>query len=184
MVAALNWENAFGYLLAGNGKKGIATIKSPDEIGKVLTIVQSEDGSVVTTPMISVTEAPRVLGCYVAADGSWTRELGRWSTKAITFVAKIRKAKFSRVWEEKVYNIIWVPRIRYVAPVVCFTKTQCSGIDKKVVRQCLGAVGFNQNFSRAVVFGPSTFGGMGWETMASLQTYENLSLSYHIYKNR
>ena len=91
--------------------------------------------------------------------------------------AKIHKAKFSRVCGEKVYNTIWIPRLRYVAPVVCFTKSQCSKIDKKVVRQCLGAVGFNRNFPRAVVFGPQRLGGMGWDTMSSLQIYEKVKFT-------
>ena len=154
--------------------RGIPVLKTPEEIKRELVIKQSEDGSEIKIPIKSGHEAPKVLGCYVAADGTWDREFGRWSTEAASFASRIKQAKLSRVCGSKLYSALWIPKLRYVAPVVCFSRKQCTAIDRKVVRQCLGATGVNRNFPRAVVFGPKKYGGMEWESMASLLVYEKI----------
>ena len=135
-------------------------------------MIQSEDKSVVIIPQKSVIDAPRVLGCHVAANGEWDREIGRWKTEAARFAAKVKKAKFSRVSGCRIYSSLWTSKLRYIASVVCFSRDVSDDINGKVVESCLSAAGYNKNFPRHVVFGPLKFGGMGWETCASLQITE------------
>ena len=63
----------------------MATLNSAKETNVELVLTQTEDGKRVTIPKKDVSEAPRVLGVHVAADGNWAREVGRWKTEAAVF---------------------------------------------------------------------------------------------------
>ena len=170
----LELKKCFWIVIAWKWPKGVATLKSKEEIMKDLKITQSEDSRVITIPKKDVTDAPRVLGCHVAADGSWKREYGIWKTKAAMFAKKVKNAKFSRACGGRVYPSLWLSKIRYIAPVVCFSEDQSENINRKVVTQCLPASGYNRNFPRKVVYGPTKFGGMGWESCLSVMIVEKI----------
>ena len=129
----------------------------------------------VTIPKKDVSDAPRVLGCHVAADGNWTREFGKWKAEAAMFAMKVKNAKFSRSCGGRVYSCLWMSKLRYIATVVCFTQAESEKINRKVVTQFLPASGFNRNFPRKVVFGPVRFGGMAWESCLSVQIMEKIN---------
>ena len=170
----LELKKCYWVSLSWKWPKGIAELKSIDENEKELNIIQTEDGTEVRIPQKSVHEAPRVLGCHVAADGSWTREVGRWRAEAARFAEKVKKANFSRSCGSKVYASLWIAKLRYVASVICFKRKESDDINKKVVERCIAAAGYNRNFPRRVVFGPLKYGGMEWETCASLQITEKI----------
>ena len=83
-------------------------------------------------------------------------------------------AGFNRTCGSKLYPTIWLPKLRYVAPAICFTKSESEEIDRPVVRHCLSSAEYSQRFPRKVVFGPFSKGGMQWETCYSLQVYEKV----------
>ena len=90
------------------------------------------------------------------------------------FAKKVKNAKFSRACGGRVYPSLWLSKIRYIAPVVCFSEDQSENINRKVVTQCLPASGYNRNFPRKVVYGPTKFGGMGWESCLSVMIVEKI----------
>ena len=69
---------------------------------------------------------------------------------------------------------MWVPKFRYIAPVVGFTKVQCDEIDKPIMRQCLPAMGLNRHFPRTVLFGSYKYSGMKLESAYTVKTYEKI----------
>ena len=148
--------------------------KKMDEIKDNLTIRTSHKQEEVIITRKSAQDAPKVLGCHVAANGSWAHELGKWKSSSSRFAQRVKKARFSRTCGSKVYNTIWVAKLRYISPVVCFTEKESKQIDSPVVAQCLRASGFNQNFPRAIVFGPKEYGGMQWESCHSMQVVEKI----------
>ena len=170
----LELKKCFWILISWKWIKGVAVMKSAHEITKELTIKQTEDSREITIPMKDVKEAPRVLGCHVAADGNWMREFGKWKTEAAMFAKKVKNARFSRSCGGRVYSSLWMSKLRYIASVVCFTQEQSIIINRKVVTQCLPASGFNRNFPRQVVHGPKRYGGMAWESCQSVQIVEKI----------
>ena len=154
--------------------KGVAVMKSANETNVELRIRQTEDGKIITIPKKDISDAPRILGVHIAVDGSWIQEVGKWSTEAAVFAKKVKDARFSKACGSQVYPSIWMAKLRYISQVVCFTRDQSDDINKKVVTQCLRASGYNRNFPRKVVHGPLRYGGMQWETCASVQILEKL----------
>ena len=57
---------------------------------------------------------------------------------------------------------------------MCFTRKQCEAIDNKIVRYRVSASGYHKGFPKAVLFGPSLFGGNEWDTSYILQVYEKI----------
>ena len=170
----LELKKCFWVFIAWKWPKGVGTMKTANEILWELNIRQSEDNTEVKIPMKDVKDAPRVLGCHVAADGKWDREFGKWKTEAMMFAKKVKNARFSRTCGGRVYPSIWMAKLRYIASVVCFTKIQSDTINRRVVTQCLPAAGFNRNYPRRVVHGPRLYGGMGWESCLSVQIVEKV----------
>ena len=146
-----------------------------DDTQQQVVITQSEDDTPVTIQRKDVDEAPKVLGCMMAADGTWTQEAIRWATAASEFAAKVKRAKFDRTCGSKLYSVMWIPKFRYVAPVTGFSLDECAKIESQVIRKCMAATGFCSNFPRFVVFATGQFGGMGWLSMYTTQIIEKVS---------
>ena len=154
--------------------RGVAKMKCVRKAPATLRINQTEEGTEVIISRKSMEDAPRILGCHIAADGNWSAEYGKWRAEAARFAIKVKKARFRRSCGEKVYSSLWIPRLRYISSVVGFTKKQCAQINNQVVLQCLPAAGYNRHFPREVVYGPARFGGMQWESLRLLQVIEKV----------
>ena len=143
-----------------------------------LKIIQTETRKkkTVTIKRIETTDFERVLGVRMDIAGTWKGEIAEWIGKSLKFASKVRTAKFPRQCGIRVYQFIWVPKIRYVSSIVCFTKEQCQKIQSPVIKACLSASGLSAQFPRAVVFGPQLLGGLGWEKGRSIQTFEFINL--------
>jgi len=170
----LELKKCYWVFIAWKWVRGIAKMKSVQETDVELALIQTEDNVPVQIPRKEVGDAPRILGMHIAADGKWTREVGRWKSEAAMFAKKVKDARFSRSCGNKVYSVLWMSKLRYISAVVCFTKDESEKINKKVVAQCLPAAGYNRNFPRKVVYGPSRYGGMAWETCRSVQIVEKI----------
>ena len=153
---------------------GIAVLKAIQDSDLIMNLWQSEIKQSVVITRKTVSDAPRVLGCHVAVDGKWKKEVGRWKLEALRFANKVKNAGFNRTCGAKIYPTIWLPKLRYISPAVCFTKNESKEIDKPVVRHCLSSAGYSQRFPRRVVFGPASKGGLEWESCYSLQVYEKI----------
>ena len=154
--------------------RGVARMKRIEEAPAIMKIRQTEEDSDVIIRRTTVGDAPRILGCHISANGRWDFEIGRWKAEGARFAAKIKRAKLRRASGEKIYSSLWLSKLRYISPVVGFTKKQSSDINNPVLRQCLPVSGYNRNFPRQVVHGPAKFGGMEWETLWSIQVLEKV----------
>ena len=170
----LELSKCYWIFISWNWVNGTAVLKNNNDNDLTMHLWQSEAKSSVVIARKSVTDAPRVLGCHVAVDGKWKKEVGRWKLEAVRFGNKVKDAGFTKTCGKKLYPTIWLPKLRYVAPAICFTKAESDDIDKPVVRHCLSAAGYSQRMPRRVVFGPKSKGGMQWETCYSLQVYEKI----------
>ena len=170
----LELSKCYWLLVAWKWVRGIPRLKTKEEAAATMILRQTETNNDVTIPRKTVKEAPKVLGCHVAADGSWAKEVGKWTMEGIKFAKKVNDANFTRTCGSKVYPSLWISRLRYIAQVVCFTQEQSHQVNVKVVKACLPAAGYNRNFPRKVVYGPQLYGGMEWETCRSLQILEKI----------
>ena len=170
----LELKKCYWILISWKWIRGIAVMQTNEETPWEMNLHQSEADQTVTITRQTIKAAPKVLGCHIAVDGNSEKEFGRWRTEAIRFGTKVKKAKFKRTCGEKIYPTIWIPKLRYISAPVCFTREQCETIDKKVVRHCVSASGYHKGLPRAVLYGPSLYGGTEWDTSYLLQVYEKV----------
>ena len=170
----LELKKCYWILISWKWTKGVASLKTMDEVQGSMKVKYTETGENVTIPRKSVEASPRVLGCHVAVDGTWKGEFGRWRAEAARFAMKVRKANFTRTCGSKIYPTIWLAKLRYISTVVCFTPKESDKINNQVVCCCLPAAGYNRHFPREVVYGPTKYGGLQWESLRSLQIVEKL----------
>ena len=152
--------------------------KKSTKVKSELYITQSENRNKtkVKIKKKNIDEAGKVLGIHVSVHGSWKNYCEEWVGKSRTFAGLVRRAKFNRVCGVRLFPFLWVPKFRYSAGIIGYTKKQCKNIESPVASACLSASGVNQKFSRAVVFGHIKFGGLGWESMRQVQVYEVIKL--------
>ena len=170
----LELSKCFWVLISWKWKRGIPTMKLIQDSDAEMKITQSGTGNQVQISRKEVNEAPKVLGCHMSADGKWTEEFARWRLASHDFGHKVRKAKFDRISGAKIHPIMWIPKFRYIAPIVGFNKDQCDEIDKPIMRQCLPAMGLNRNFPRFVIFGSHQYSGLHLESAYTVKTYEKI----------
>ena len=170
----LELKKCYWILISWKWIRGVATLKTVEDVPATMEVKYTETNSNVTIPRKNVEDAPRVLGCHIAADGTWSAEVGKWRAEAARFAKKVKTSHFTRTCGSKIYPAIWLAKLRYIAAVVCFTTKDSEKINNQVVFQCLPASGYNSHFPREVVYGPSKFGGLQWESCVSLQIVEKI----------
>ena len=176
----LELKKCHWILLSWKWIRGVAKLKCVQEVHAEMKIRQTEDGTEVVIPRKSVEDAPRLLGCNIAADGKWKVEYGKWRAEGARFSQRVKKANFKRVCGEKVYSSIWLAKLRYISSVVCFSSKEAKKKNDQVIYHCLPASGFNRHFPRAVVNGPLCYGGLQWKTLWSLQVVEKIKFFFSI----
>ena len=92
------------------------------------------------------------------------------------FASKITLARLDRISGYHVYHSLWVAKYRYSAPVIGLSTRQMEKLETKIVGVCLSAAEYNCKMPRAVVFGPTEYGGMGWEKLLTITIIEKLKL--------
>ena len=172
----LELKKCFWILVSWRWKQGKPVMKNIEDTKANITIQQSESKEEVIITRKEVTDAPKVLGCMIQADGKWNTEKNRWEKQALEFAIKVKQGRFDRRCGSKLYPTYWISKFRYVASIVGLEKKFCDDVEKPVVASCLSAAGYNMRFPRAVVFGSIAYGGMGWDSLFNVMLYEKVKI--------
>ena len=74
------------------------------------------------------------------------------------------------------YQTIWTPSITYSLPFTSLMQKQCKPIQSQVLTGALPKLGYNQNLPRAIVHGPSEYGGINPHPTYQLQGAHHIVL--------
>ena len=143
---------------------------------KDLYLFESESRSEVLIPKLSGKTAVKRLGVWTNCEATWSTEYKNWMEFSKNFGKKIKYAKLGRIAGYHAYHAMWMAKFRYSAPVIGFTIKQIQQIKQKIVGPCLSAAGVCSKMPRAVVFGPSKYGGLGWDNPITITIFEKLKI--------
>jgi len=123
-------------------------MRKGSKVNAKLKITQSEttNQEEVVVRRREVDEAGKFLCIYVTMKGTWKQEVAEWMGKSRQFSGKVRRANFNRTCGIRLFSFLWVPKFRYSAGVVGYSKRQCEKIEKPVVSACLSASGSTKSF--------------------------------------
>ena len=172
----LELSKCFWIPITWRWRKGEPVMNPHTQSGIELKITESESGNKITIPKLLPSKAEKRLGISHAVDGNCIQEYKNWKQYTETFATKIQKARLDRVGGYHAYRTMWCSKFRYSAPVICFSKAQLEVLQKKIIGKSLAAAGYNSKMPRAVVFGPTKYGGMQWESPYSILIYEQIKL--------
>ena len=126
----LELNKCYWVMIAWKWIRGLAVMKTANEMDIDLKIKQTDDGKEIMIPKKDISDAPRVLGVHIAVDGNWLREVGKWKIEAAVFAKKVKDTKFSRSCGSRVYQSLWMAKLRYISQVVCFIKEEADDINR------------------------------------------------------
>ena len=152
-------------------KKGKPKMKTKIGRNKDLYIRESESKELVQITRKTGREYDKRLGVFTSCNGEWTKEYKRWKQFSMDFSHQLRKSKLGRIAGHTAYQSMWLAKFRYMAAVVGFTPPQVVQIQKRITSSCLSVGGYCSKLPRAVVFGPTEYGGMAWDIVLQLYCY-------------
>ena len=173
----LEVSKCFWYSVLWKWSSGTAVQRKVANKGVPLTLIQSENNEPVLVEQRCVSQPTKVLGVHMSMNGSWKQEYDRWVENANTFAGKLRRGKLGRICGYLAYNNLWIPKVRYVAGLIDFSRSQCNKIQSPVVSAALSTAGYNQKFPRSIVHGPLVLGGMDWESLCTTALIEITTLA-------
>ena len=157
-------------------KQGKPSIKKATPSSKNLSIVESETGTLIEIPRQRGSDTNKRLGVISSCDATWADQFKQLNQTAISFRDKVKRAKIGRVAGYHAYHSMWIAKIRYSAPVIGFSTRQMKLIQQRVIGPCLSSAGYCKTMPRAVVFGPTGYGGMDWDNHGVITIYEKLKM--------
>ena len=155
-------------------KKGKPKLKTKIGRNRDLFIRESESKELVRIPRKTGRDSDKRLGVFTSCNGDWTKEYKRWKQFSIDFSHQLRKSKLGRIAGHTAYQSMWLAKFRYMAAVVGFTPPQVNQIQKKITSSCLSVGGYCSILPRAVVFGPTEYGGMAWDSIIAILIFEKI----------
>jgi hypothetical protein len=79
------------------------------------------------------------------------------------------------------YGAYYMPNLAYGTPATTLSYKECEDIQRPVVSAILPKIGIVRNAARTVVFGSTTYCGLGLEHLATVQNFSRLQyLTGHI----
>jgi hypothetical protein len=106
-------------------------------------------------------KAHKTLGLHPTPNGCQLVQVQELQTKSDRFAEGVNKAPLSCFEGKTAYWMIWLPSCTYCLPCSHMSKTQLHNVQKKMILTSLSKMGYSCKTSRAVVFGPRRYLGIG-----------------------
>jgi hypothetical protein len=158
----LERSKCFYYLLSwkfDNGGNPIPETISEQSGRHDGIVVMSQDKTTVVIEQKEPEEAHKTLGAYINVVGTCDHQCHVLYEKSRTFAEKVTSAKLSRYQATLAYNCMYMPMLLYCTPACNLTDKQVNMPQNTVVNVMLPATGYCRSTPKAIVYGPSRYGG-------------------------
>ncbi len=170
---ALCLNKSFWYLISWTWTKtGTAKPTTAALAPGVLSLTSGYDtNSPIDVPRIETTSTYRTLGVRISPSGETKHTFAYLRVQSNTFATKISSSALTRTDAYWAFWQYFHPRIGFSMPVLALSQTQCTSIQSPALCATLSKLHLNKHTSRAIVFGPSEYGGL---EMPELYTPEGI----------
>jgi hypothetical protein len=127
-------------------------------------------------PQIEPTEASKYVGVQLALDGNMITQIETLKSKCNTINGALSQVFMNARDTQQRYITVFVPSIRYVLPTTSISQTILKKIQSPVINTVLTKLGYNRHMPRAVVFAPTTVGGIGLLDLFTEQGSSNVAV--------
>ena len=183
---ALELNKCSYYILYWTWKKGLPSLttiaESPSEQELKLSSGNSTATQVITRRDIN--EPTKTLGVWMCPNGDESAQVTHLRIEANKFASLLRSSRLSKVAAYTAYRTSWIPAVTYSLNTTTMTQREMMQIQLQATAASLQKIGVNKNFPRAVVFGPTSMGGLEFRDLYVEQGAGRiLLLLSHLYHN-
>ena len=143
------------------GKSGRAALMTTEEAPGTVIIEDATNGykQRVELKRLEVNESERQLGVIIPIDGTFTQEYKRRHQQSQHLGRQLYRSPLSHYESTLVYKLYYIPKMRYPLSITTFSQKQCNAIQSQFYRHCLPKMGINRHTPKALLFGPTSYGG-------------------------
>ncbi len=153
------------------------TIKAPGQIFSY----NHTTGTQTELQRVEPTNAKRTLGIILAPNASSTKQINHIIELAREYTGKLKNSKLSSQAKRTALSTILVPKLQYPLMANYCNTGDLMKLEKIIARANCHALGLNEHFQRAVLYGPYHLGGMAIPSIPSKTlTYRLTYFLYHI----
>jgi hypothetical protein len=109
----------------------------------------------------------KTLGAFKRISGKEIDHEKYLREKSDKYAVIVCHSKLNRTQARLAYNSCYIPALTYSSTSVAFEESILNRIQQNAITQFIRKLGFEQCFPRAVVYGPSIFGGLGIQQLYS-----------------
>jgi hypothetical protein len=140
---------------------GNATIQEPSQTNASIILKDSITKENIPIEAKSCNDAHKTLGVMACPQGNNSAEYQRMKTKCSNFAQRMGSAILTREEATIFYRTICIPSITYSFAVGTFNEKQAQSLQGSLTQATLNGMGYNRKTPSAVVYGPTSLGGIG-----------------------
>jgi hypothetical protein len=126
-----------------------------------LSIFNSDSKTSISVPQISHKQAYKYVGVQIALDGNMEQQITIMKEKCNNFAGAFSQIFMSAKDTNQGYTTVFIPSIRYALPATSIDQKTLQKIQSPIINNVLTKIGYNRHMPRALVFAPSSIGGIG-----------------------
>jgi hypothetical protein len=123
-------------------------------------IIKDAHGKDITIKQLPFTQAYKILGTYQAAVQQQRQQYSVLKKKADAHCRTLALGNVSKRGAWIYYSSVFLCSVGYPLGVCHLTDSQLDNLQRSMVSTTLQKMGYNSRMSRAVVFGPTKYGGL------------------------
>ena len=125
-------------------------------------------------------QARKMLGCFKEPSGNNKASLESIKANAMTKATKVFNSHLDSKCVFRYYYSMFLPSVLYSFPANSISSTHLHLLTSKTTRLFLPKLGFNRNTAKAIIYGPTRFGGIN---MRNLDEEQGLAKIEHLTKH-
>ncbi len=159
---ALCPQKSFWYLISWTwSKTGTAHLATTTVAPGSLHLTSgSSTDTIIAVPRIEPSTTYRTLGVRLSPSGQTEQVVAHLRNQSIEFAINVASSSFTRTDAYWAFLQYYSPQVGFSMPTLSLNQKQCSSIQSPAICAVLSKLHLNQHTSRAVVFGPSDYGGL------------------------
>ena len=161
------------------GEPELMTPKSDHRV----TIKSSENDTQFTIEEKSSFASHKTLGVMENPSGNYMDEYKNIQQKSQLWHRRIINQNLNRQELKLFYQSFYLPSIRYHLIIGTFTHTQLDTIQHPILQTILSRMGYNSNMPKAVIYGPTSAGGLGFQHLMVIQGVQKIKHILQAYRH-
>lgn len=161
----LELTKCFYYILTWKfDKKGNpipTTIPEQRLVANPISIPDSDRNTEVLIQQKEISEAHKTLGCYKCIIRNEEAEILYLTTRSNALANMIKNYGLTKKQATLAYNLVYISSLKYGLPSTTLSYQQITNIHRYAVDKFISAMGIDHSTHRALIYGPSEYGGFG-----------------------